>query len=145
MNKFIKMSAVGLIAAMPFMALAHNDGKGFDKNVSIQSNNSVRASLDNMFRAFNHDGNKNKDDKNNQRFTGTVTAVSSTGFTLNADNATSYTVNTGSSQLMSAFGGSILLGNISVNDKANVKGSVSGSVITADKVVVTPPNTHKAV
>lgn len=130
-NKII--ATLGIVTLLvPGIGLAHNNEKK-DKD---EGNSRGR---------FNWILNWNKNKQ--KTHSGTVTAVttaSTTGFTLLAENGTSFTVNTQNAKITKAFSGDIVLSGIHVNDKATVKGSVDGTVITAKTVVVTPANTHKA-
>ena len=76
---------------------------------------------------------------------GTVTAVSTSGFTLKARDGTVFTVNVTSDTKLTLVGtGAIKLSDITVNANALVTGKVDGTAITAKVVVVTPANTHPA-
>lgn len=161
MNKFIKLAAVGMVAVMPFMALAHdgglnlglsdksevnaelNEGVKADAKTDVSAQGSVNGFVQNLER---RDGDNDNDaNENNHHLMGTVTAISSTGFTLTTADGSVFTVNTQNASLTQAFVGPITLTSVLVNDKANVEGSLNGSVMSANHVVVTPPNTHKAV
>lgn len=174
MNKFTKVAAVALIALSPLMTLAFdgriggsaNVGAGIGTNViksdseinedvNVNALGQVSAGLKNPDRDNDRNDEKdvnknNKDEDNGQvadevRLMGTVTATSTTGFTLKTEDGSVFTVNTGSAKLTQAFSGAITLADIMVNEKAEVSGSLNGSVISAERVVLTPANTHKAV
>lgn len=118
--------ALGFLILSPALTLAHNDSKD--------------------------NGNKGSDIRGKIHFdwnfsrhqSGTVTAVSSTGFDLKNEGGTTYTVITANAKITKAFGGTIALADIHVNDKASVKGKTTNNQIEARTVVITPPNTHKA-
>ena len=144
MRKLTLVLATGLLAITPFMALAHDGGA---LGVKAEDNDGVHVNVNGLFNGMHRGDNDNDGDENgqnNHHLAGTVTAVSATGFTLTEADGSSFTVNTASAKITEAFMGSITLGNVMVNDKASVEGSVNGSVVNADRVVITAPNTHKA-
>lgn len=123
---------------MPSIALAHDDKEGRGIGASLKTK--VNAAID-----ARHNDEDDDDKKSKRSVRGTVTAVSSTGFELKKADGTVYTVLIADAKITGPFGQGLALANISVNDLAVVKGSISGSQITATKIVVTPKNTHPAV
>jgi hypothetical protein len=75
---------------------------------------------------------------------GTVTSIGTNSFTMTVDAGTTLTVNTASAKLWEPFDKSITLTDIAVNDKAQVKGTLSGNTMTATWVMIMPQNTHPA-
>ncbi len=135
MKKLTKIAAAfAVVLLLPTMALAHNNGE--DKN------NGNGINIKNLF----HQDNKDKTEfRINDKFkSGTVTAISSTGFNFTTSEGVSFSVNTEGAKITRAFDGKIELSGIHVNDKVRVVGSLDGSNITAKVVVVTPANTHVA-
>lgn len=133
MNKLTKYITTGAMALsiLPFMASAHgmdNENKG--------EKSEMKSYFGEHF---------DRDEQNEHKaFTGTITAKSATGFTLKDANGTVYTVTTANAKLSTPFLGSIVLADIKVNDKAVVKGSLTGTTIAAKSVKVMPANTHPA-
>ncbi len=130
LTKYITTGAMAL-SILPFMASAHgmdNENKG--------EKSEYKSFFGERF---------DRDEQNEHKaFTGTVTALSTTGFTLKDANGTVYTVTTANAKLVKPFLGSIVLADIKVNDKAVVKGSLTGTTIAARSVQVMPANTHPA-
>src|SRR5581483_2660699 len=130
-------SAAALAVALPAAAFAH--GLGSDLHLGLNSNSNVQA--------FFHRG-EDRGDHKEKAASGSVTAVSSTGFTLKANNGSTYTVNTAEAQIiMQAFGNKISLADIHVGDSIRVNGSLNSSdasQIDAKVVIVSPANTHPA-
>jgi len=93
----------------------------------------------------NDNGKNNVDVQEQESFSGTVTAVGSTSFNFKAEDGTMFTVDTSNAKIVQAFGSAITLNSVVVGDNAKVNGTVNGNIITASRVMVTPPNTHKAV
>jgi len=127
MKKITKIiAALAILTILPMSALAHNNDNDDDNKIGLKLQSQVLK-------------------RRNLTISGTITAVSSTGFTLQSTaTITPFTVLTADAKIIQAFGMKIHLADIHVNDKAKVKGTVEGSVIMAKKVVVTPPNTHPA-
>lgn len=129
------IAAAAIILVLPSMALAHSErDRDEDKNIRAQAK--IKT---------NFDLRLEKNFRKQRTLNGTVTAVNSTGFTLQtAGTTTPVSVNTVDAKIMKAFGLTITLADIHVNDKAEVKGKFDGNVFEAKTVMVTPPNTHKA-
>ena len=133
MNKLTKYITTGAMALsiLPFMASAH----GIEKE-NKGDNSENRSYFGEHF---------DRDEQNEHKaFTGTVTAISATGFTLKDANGTVYTVTTADAKLVKPFVENIVLADIKVNDKAVVKGTLTGTTIAARSVQVMPANTHPA-
>lgn len=130
LTKYITTGAMAL-SILPFMVSAH----GMD-NENKEDKTEMKSFFGEHF---------DRDEQNEHKaFTGTVTAKSTTGFTLKDANGTVYTVTTADAKLSTPFAGSILLADIQINDKAVVKGSLTGTTIAAEFVKVMPANTHPA-
>ena len=126
------IAAAAIILVLPSLALAHNE-RDNDGRAEAKIKTDLRLRLENHFRKDRH-------------LNGTVTAVSSIGFSLQTEATTTpVTVNTVDAKIMKAFGMTITLADVHVNDKAQVTGKFDGSVFKANTVMVTPPNTHRAV
>lgn len=142
MRKFNIFGATALLLViLPLSALADNDHGNSNNN----ERQKVRLELDKrggFFTGLN--SGKKTGWPFHHSFRGTVTAVNSAGFTLNGLNGQTLTVLTADAVIKNVFGGSLALSGIHVNDKVEVKGSVSGTTVTASSVVVVPANTHKA-
>ncbi len=132
MQKFSKYFAAGamVLAILPVAASANNDG---NKGKSAEHNmNGI------MHRILKGSMHKN--------YSGTVTAVSATNFTITDSKGTVYTVTLAAdAKITRPFSTvALVLSDIKVTDKVEVKGTLSGSTITAKTVVVTKAGTHKA-
>ncbi len=68
------------------------------------------------------------------RIAATVTAINGSTLTVNAKNGTTYTVNAADAKIVGEGDVHATIGQIKVGDTITVKGKVSGSVITADKI-----------
>lgn len=148
MKKSIKyISALALVfTLMSFAAQAHGN-KNSDDNNKLKANISAWFQKgernDDRFRA--RDIDRILDEKANlQHKSGKVTAVSTTSFTLTTDDGTVYTVNTAGATFSTAFNGSFSQATLKAEDYVKVKGSVSGSTITAKTILVSPLNTQPA-
>jgi len=75
---------------------------------------------------------------------GVVNTVGTTSFSMTVKDGTVFTVDVTDAEIKNAFGANILIGDIQVNTKAIVKGSVEGSTIDASRVLIIPPDTHPA-
>ncbi len=125
LRKYAAIGAVALTTILPFAASAHSD----DSNKSEKR----EEKREHKSQSYEH-----------KAFTGTVTALSTTGFTLTSANGTVYTVTTANAQMKHPFDGSIVLADIKVNDKVVVKGTLTGTTIAAKTVLDMPANTHIA-
>lgn len=133
MRKIIQVLAVvALVIATPIAAFAHNDGDSKDRGHKFG-----------IFKKISKD--KKENEKRAVSLRGTVTAVSTNSFTLLSD-STSYTVNTDQAKIENVYGGNIVLGALQVNSNVHVTGTRENNnqVITAKRVLVSPPNTHPA-
>ena len=156
MNNIKKIAAtLAILGFLPFAALAHGNnvpGKGLIKaQIKTEAKADVKTQNDN-----------DSDDSSfvgkitpilpmpvlpwrfHKSVNGSVTAVSSTGFSLTAKDGSSVAVNTAGAKIINAYGAAITLSDISVNENAMVQGSENGSQINATLVVVTPASTHPA-
>ncbi len=130
LTKYIATGAMAL-SILPFMASAH----GFDEDKG------ERTEMKAYFGEHLNQGLQYE----HRAFTGLVTALSTTGFTLKDANGTVYTVVTADARLVRPFTGSIVLSDIKVNDKAVVKGELKdNNTIEAKSVQIMPANTHPA-
>lgn len=171
MLKKISTSLIAFITMFsmmtPAFALAHSSKDGFDDNRTKQTTNSNRGNReDREDREKNHDKSNTKLNEfgvrvldNNGKhkgedhggfiqamfYTGTVTAVSTDGFTILTKNNQTFTVKTDSAKLIMIPRTVISLSDIKVGDKANVTGTLSGVVITASVVYDLSQNLKPAV
>ncbi len=143
MNKNLKIASglvLGLMLAVPSVSLAH-DNKNDDSG-----RNRIRLESKSDFKINGHEWNENRDGGirtfdnfstgllQKFQYRGMVTAVSSTGFTLQTSDNKTYTVNTANSQIIRIPNTTIALTNINVNDKVMVFGTLSGTTLTASTV-----------
>lgn len=139
----IVVAALALAVVLPGMASAHDKGRAEVKA-------SAKADVDiheKGIRIFEH---KNKDrgfgtDSLNLFYKGTVTAVSSTGFTMKDKNGVSTTVNTAGAAYIRVPRTPITLSDIRVNDSVWVTGTKSGTAISASVVYAMSENVRPAV
>lgn len=129
MQKIYKsLATFGLVALLiPTFAFAKdNHNKESHKHKEIEKHISLKSG---------HNRAKN----------GTITAIGSTSFILQPNGSTTpFTVNITGATITQVFGLQIQIGDIHVNDKAVVKGTVSGNTINATSIIITPANTHRA-
>ncbi|MEK7075849.1 MAG: DUF5666 domain-containing protein [Patescibacteria group bacterium] len=129
LRKYAAIGAVALTTILPFAASAHNK----DDNKKEDRQSEIRTQFNEHFENDEH-----------RAFTGKVTAVNTTGFTLTDANGTVYTVTTANAQMRHPFERSIVLADLKVNDKVVVKGTLTGTTIVAKTVLDMPANTHRA-
>lgn len=130
-KKFSTLIAVAAITtmAMPVMALAHDDDRNETRSREV---NESRHDID--------------DDKGLHLgipgifYKGNVTAVSSTGFTMNTRENTSLTVEAGSAKIIRVPRTVITLTDIKVNDKVWVTGTKTGSTVAASVIYTMSEN-----
>jgi hypothetical protein len=164
--KKISMFAASLAAVavmVPSLAFAHGSNGG-DK--SDDHNDGRKIELRNNLSSVNEfgvrvfdDNNDNKDNDDSDRgvkrghdmqfmpglfYSGEVTAVSGSGFTMTSNAGVSLTVNTGSAKLIQIPRSVIVLADIQVGDKVFVTGTKSGSTVTASVVYDKASNIHPA-
>lgn len=115
-----------LLVASPALASSPiHDTANTDNHSSLHLNSKL-----------NHDGgknNRNANDKSIVTIPGTVSAIRGSTLTLTGRNGTIYTIDTVSTTI-SNRDTAITLGDITVGDMLVVKGTLSGSVITAAKI-----------
>lgn len=163
MRKFMSYAAPLILAAgiFPTVSLAHNNEMSAKADMDINPGLHLGQLLDHgpaidaqtgIQVKGEEDNNKNKDndqdDNGNpvkpQVVSGTVSNVSSSGFSLTDNSGMVWTVNAGSASIMEAFGQAVSLSGVTSGSHANVQGTASGNVITANRIVVSPANTHPA-
>ncbi|MFA7309781.1 MAG: DUF5666 domain-containing protein, partial [Candidatus Paceibacterota bacterium] len=66
---------------------------------------------------------------------GTVSAISGSTITVTSKDGVTYTVNASGATLAGSEGTSFTLADVKVGDKVNVRGTVSGTTVTATKIV----------
>lgn len=133
MRKIIQVLAVvALVIATPIAAFAHNDGDTKGRGLKLG-----------IFKKISD--HRKENEKRSVSLRGTVTAVSTNSFTVLSDSA-SYTVNTDQAKIENVYGGNILLSALQVNSNVHVTGTRENNsqVITAKRVLVSPPHTHPA-
>lgn len=133
MRKIIQVLAVvSLVIATPIAAFAHSNGEDKGRGFKLG-----------VFK--NHDKDKKENEKRSVSLRGSVTAVSANSFTLLSNN-TSYTVNTDQAKIETVYGAVIVLNTLQVNSNVHVTGTKENNtqVVTAKRVLVSPPNTHPA-
>lgn len=127
------------VLALPGMVLAH--GKGESKGPHRESGS----------KTVNSFGVRVQDDSRldvglwGLSYGGTVSAVSTTGFTLQTPRNSVYTVNTANAKIVRLPHTTIGLSDVAVNDKVSVTGTVNGSTIDASVVFDLKPNVKPAV
>ncbi|QQS23100.1 hypothetical protein IPM19_00840 [bacterium] len=152
--------AAMVVLVTPSLALAHGD-KNRDRGDNDRNRNraEVRAQNTNQFgvRVFdNNQKNGNHDKKrgdHNKRgnglmlgllYAGTVTAESSTGFTIKTRDDSSFTVNATGATVIEIPRTTRALADIDVNDRVFITGTKSGSTITASVIYFMPENIKPA-
>lgn len=131
--------ALALLVASPVFAdmrMSANGLLGFggDDGLHRGSGIGVRASGHAGDNKGDKDDNRNEHAKANVTIPGTVSAISGSTITLNGANGVTYTVNASSTVMVSDRDDTVALSDISVGDMLIVKGTPSGSVITAKKI-----------
>lgn len=137
-----------LLAAAPMLASAHNDSNNSGKaSFSLRADTNMGLHLGELFHKGGDNDNDN-DDQGKQHATstpaannngvfvvaGTVSAVNGSSLTLMAKNGTTYTVNGTDATVTNNANASASFSSIRVGDQLVVRGTLSGSTITADKV-----------
>ncbi len=128
--------AITLMTASP--AFADSDKKGSD-----HEDRRFGVGINTILKSFNGDHNRKSDDKkssstsdNSVSVSAMVTAVNGSTVTLLGSNGAVYTVSVTSATKIQAQDGTVLaLSNIRVGDSLKVKGTLSGSIITASSIV----------
>jgi hypothetical protein len=128
MNKLMKYAAIAAIAisVVPFAAQAH-DGDSDSRESDNRGENQFRVlNLDHINRGESRRGK--------------VTAVASGLFTLEAKDGKVYTVNSANATFTLPFNGKFIASDLKVGDAVKVRGTISGTAITASSVIVVPAN-----
>lgn len=129
----IGSSAVALSLLVASPVLAHS---------SIATNGSVNTDTGlhlGLVKHVSNDHDSEKDEKSEERkdgevkIAGTVSAVTGSTITLLGKNGTTYTVNAANAKISDRNDVGVI-GNVMVGDTLVVKGALSGSVITAEKI-----------
>ncbi len=132
-------ASIVAVLALPGMALAHSKGESKGQH------------RENGSKTVNSFGVRVQDDSRlgvglwGLSYGGTVSAVSTTGFTLQTPRNSAYTVNTANAKIVRLPHTTIGLSDIAVNDKVSVTGTVNGSTIDASVVFDLKPNLKPAV
>lgn len=149
MRKFTQVSAIALVALglLPALAFANgNKQNEGNQTKGVSFGTMMRHNSNGMFELKKSDSNSkaNLNYGLRQNVNGTVNAISAVGFSLMDSKGTVWTINTSGAKIFTAFGQAISLADVTVNSHASVQGSVSGNVVTASKIVLSPANTHTA-
>ncbi len=144
MRKISKIAAIMALVAglLPAAALAHygngdnNDNGGNHGNMELRGLFKLHSEISEGSEGYARKGHG---------FAGTVTAVGVTSFTLTTADAKVFTVNTVNAKIYHPFSDVVLLfTDIHVNDKVQVRGTLTGTTIDAKIVLDMPANTHPA-
>lgn len=152
MRKFVKIAATSLLAlalVLPLSVFAHDgeSGESFEGDIRAGFKGVFRASSEgdhegeNRFRIIDVDRILDSERESRR---GEVTAVASGSFTLSARDGKIYTVTTANASFALPFNGTFAAADLKVGDAVKVKGTISGSTITAAEIIVVPANTVKA-
>ncbi|OGC88762.1 hypothetical protein A2419_03320 [Candidatus Adlerbacteria bacterium RIFOXYC1_FULL_48_26] len=136
LNYFLASSAAALLlVASPMLASAHNDG---DKSWKSGDNAKTELSWKNSINFLLHGGTAPQPPaaptSGDIRISATVTAINGSTLTVTAKNNTTYTVNAANAEIKGEGDTNATIGQMKVGDTVTVKGTVNGSVITAEKV-----------
>lgn len=132
MPKYARFAIIAaLLASMPSLAMAREARNSKSEDAQARASIQMHSEEDHSH-------------ENHHAVAGTITAVGTDGFTLKAKDNISYTVKTASTKFMQVLGMKINLAGVRVDDRAVVQGSIKGTTIDAEKIVITPAHTHKA-
>lgn len=104
----------------------HEDGDKSDKN----KDNDKRKDNDNRGKATS-----SREHAGKAGIVGTVSAISGTTLTVAGKDGVTYTVDASAATLAGSEGSNFTLADVKVGDKVNVRGTVSGTSVTATKIV----------
>ncbi|MFA5954086.1 MAG: DUF5666 domain-containing protein [Patescibacteria group bacterium] len=146
-NRIVTSLVLSVAVLAPGVTLASN--VDFRGNTSSDIRGEERGvGLGFFTKVWSHDRGDTENPSEQKRMavvTGTITAVSSTGFSMKTKDGETMTVLTTNAELRRAFGSVIVLADLAVNDNVWVKGAQSASTITAKVVYDLPANTHPAI
>ncbi len=152
--------ALSLLVAAPVFADSNNDGNNglhlgaFAKILRAERHDDRKENRDERKEARKHATSTNATTTNQFTISGTITFVSGTTLTVSGKNGATYTVNASGATIVSHNGAALTLAALAVNDKVEVKGTLSNNVVLATKIkdktdetgsTVKPAKAHRSI
>lgn len=143
-NSFIASSVIAmtLLTAAPAFAESGSDRDGNDRGFSLNVGGMVRLMDDGRDSDRKEDREKVRKEFRENRInatttvhvSGTVTGISGSMLTLSGKNGATYTVNAANATIVGDGNLALSVASINLGDALEVKGTLSGSLITASKI-----------